>query len=199
MTEPTTPPAAFGAAAVYRLRGILYADRTEAWEQVLRHRRALEDYFEPLRLRLFVDEPEGYAYLRQAETEADDNFPRLMSRRNLSYYQTVLLVLLRGRLLAFEDAGGPGSLTLTVEDMVEMMRVYWDELDTNERKREEAVGTAINKLHKYGFLSKLKGERGRYAVRRIIKAYLPITELQTVYDTLQDHHRRRHGGVREEE
>ena len=195
----TTPPVAFGSAAVHLLRGILYADRADAWEQLLRHRRALEDYFVPLRLQLFVDEPEGYAYLRQSELEDDDSFPRLMSRRNLSYYQTILLVLLRKRLIAFEDVGDPGNLSLTEEDMIEMMRVYWDELNTNERKREEAVGTAIKKLAKYGFLGKLRGESNRYEVRRIVKAYLPITELQTIYATLQEHHRRRHGGQAEEE
>ncbi|MEL7159879.1 MAG: DUF4194 domain-containing protein, partial [Bacteroidota bacterium] len=62
MSDASAPVAQFGAAAVYLLRGILYRDRADAWDQLLRHRKGLEDYFATLRLQLFVDEAEGYAY-----------------------------------------------------------------------------------------------------------------------------------------
>ena len=193
----SSPAADYGAAAVHLLRGILYRDQHDAWEQLLRHRGGLDDYFATLRLQLLVDEAEGYAYLRQ--TAADDDFPRLMSRRKLSYPQTILLVLLRKRLVTFESAGDESRLTLTATDMVEMMRGYWDELDSNERKREQSVLSAINKLEKFNFLRKMRGERDRYEVRRIIKAYLPIEELQTIHDDLKSYRLRKFGRHPEEE
>lgn len=191
----------FGSAAVYLLRGILYRDQREAWEQLLQHRGDLDTYFAALRLRLIVDEAEGYAYLRQRDEEEGDapDFPRLMSRRKLSYPQTILLVLLRKRLVAFESAGDESRLTLTEQDMIEMMRGYWDELDTNERKREQSVVAAINKLVKFNFLRKMKGERDRYEVRRIIKAYLPIEELQRIYEDLKRYRLRKFGADAAEE
>lgn len=189
----------FGAAAVYLLRGILYRDRQPAWDQLLRHRRGLEDYFATLRLQLFVDEAEGYAYLRQWEENQDsEDFPRLMSRRNLSYPQTILLVMLRKRLLAFENSGDESRPVVSSEEMIDMMRVYWSELDTNERKREEAVEGAIKKLVLFNFLRPIKGERNRYEVRRILKAYLPVEELKTILETLTDYHRERFGNTEEE-
>lgn len=198
MSNPTDRAANFGAAAVYLLRGILYRDRTREWEQLLRHRMGLGDYFSTLSLQLFVDEAEGYAYLRQTEEGEADDFPRLMSRRNLSYPQTILLVLLRKRLIEFEAGGEDSRLVLSGQEMLDMMRVYWDELDTNERKREESVESAIKKLVLFNFLRPIKGERNRFEVRRILKAYLPVEEIKNIYAKLSAYHRSRFGNNEEE-
>ena len=198
MSDTSERAANFGAAAVYLLRGILYRDRAREWEQLLRHRRGLEDYFSTLSLQLFVDEAEGYAYLRQTEEGEVEDFPRLMSRRNLSYPQTILLVLLRKRLIEFEAGGEDSRLVLSGQEMLDMMRVYWDELDTNERKREESVENAIKKLVLFNFLRPIKGERNRFEVRRILKAYLPVEEIKSIYDKLSAYHRSRFGNNEEE-
>jgi hypothetical protein len=189
----------FGPAAVHLLRGVLYRDRADVWEQLLRYRGRLEEYFDVLGLNLFVDEAEGYAYLRQREEPETDDFPRLMSRRSLSYPQTLLLVLLRKRLMEFESAGDESRLVLSEADLIDLVRSYWDELDTNERKREDQIVSSIKKLVAFQFLEELKGEKGRYAVRRIIKAYLPVEELARITDTLRDYHRERFGAGREVE
>ena len=189
----------FGHAAVHLLRGVLYRDRTDAWEQLLRYRGRLETYFNVLRLDLFIDEAEGYAYLRQREESETEDFPRLMSRRTLSYPQTLLLVLLRKRLMEFEAAGDESRLVLSEADIIDLVRGYWDELETNERKREDQIVSGIKKLVAFQFLEELKGEKGRYAVRRIIKAYLPVEELLRIADTLRDYHRERFGAGQEVE
>ncbi len=183
----------FGPAAVHLLRGILYRDRADIWSLLLRHRGRVETYFDALRLDLYVDEAEGFAYLRQREDAEGEDFPRLMSRRNLTYPQTILLVLLRKRLLEFESAGNETRLVLSSQDMVEMMRIYWDELDTNERKREDQVMSSIQKLVKFKFLQPLKSERDRYEVGRIIKAYLPIEELAAVLQKMRRYAREKAG------
>jgi hypothetical protein len=181
----------FGTAAVHLLRGILYRDQEAAWAALIRYRGRLEEYFAILGLRLLVDEAEGYAYLRQyqaAESEEaglPEDFPSLMSRRRLSYSLTLLLVLLRKRLLEFEMAGNDTRLVLSQRDMVEMMRIYEDSLQTNERKREDLILKHIKRLADYGFLQPMKAEEDRYEVNRIIKAYLPIDELKKVADKLR--------------
>lgn len=184
MNDVYTP--GFGAAAVYLLRGVLYRKEEAAWAALIRYRGRLEEYFAVLGLQLLVDEAEGFAYLRQyqpveaAEAELPDDFPTLMSRRRLSYPLTLLLVLLRKRLLEFENAGNDTRLVLSERDMVEMMRIYEDSLQTNERKREDLILKYIKRLVDYGFLQPLKAEPNRYEVNRIIKAYLPIDTLKEV-------------------
>ncbi len=181
----------FGAAAVFLLRGVLYRDQESAWAALIRYRGRLEEYFAVLGLRLLIDEAEGYAYLRQYQSEEaveaglPDDFPTLMSRRRLSYSLTLLLVLLRKRLLQFEMAGNETRLVLSDRDMVDMMRIYEDSLQTNERRREDLILKYIKRLTDYGFLLPLKAESNRYEVNRIIKAYLPIDELKTVADKLR--------------
>lgn len=181
----------FGAAAVYLLRGILYRDQETAWTALIRYRGRLEEYFAVLGLQLLVDEAEGYAYLRQYQTaEATEaglpaDFPTLMSRRRLTYPMTLLLVLLRKRLLEFEMAGNETRLVLAQREIVEMMRIYEDSLQTNERKSEDLILKYIKRLVEYGFLQPLKAEEDRYEVNRIIKAYLPIDELKKVADKLR--------------
>lgn len=186
-----------GLPAVHLLRGILYREQTDAWDRLLRYRGTLEEYFAVLNLDLYVDESEGYAYLRQHDDpEGDDGadtFPRLMSRRKLSYPLTLLLALLRKRQVEFEAAGSESRLVLSQADIIEMMRLYWDETDTNERKREDRVVLHIKKLESYGFLSQLKLEKDRYEVNRILKAYLPVEELHAILRKLQEYARKRFG------
>ena len=180
-------PEEFGVPAVFLLKGILYRRQEEAWNLLLRYRARLQDYFAVLDLELFVDESEGYAYLRQREheQETESHFPRLMSRRTLSYPITLLLVLLRKRLLEFESEGNETRLVLSLGDIVEMMRIYWDELDTNERKREDQLQLHIKKLELYGFLKPLKAEKDRYEVGRILKAYVPVEKLNEILAELK--------------
>jgi len=187
--EAYTPD--FGAAAVHLLRGVLYRDKEAAWAALIRYRGRLEEYFAVLGLQLLVDEAEGFAYLRQYQEEEaaaaglPDDFPTLMSRRRLSYSLTLLLVLLRKRLLDFEMAGDDTRLVLSQRDMVEMMRIYEDSLQTNERRREDLILKYIKRLVDYGFLQPMKAEPNRYEVNRIIKAYLPVDELKKVADKLR--------------
>ena len=181
----------FGTAAVHLLRGILYREQTKAWDGLIRFRGRLEAYFAVLGLKLLVDEAEGYAYLRQYQTEEaeeqelPEDFPSLMSRRRLSYPHTLMLVLLRKRLLEFEMAGSDSRLVLSQRDIVEMMRIYESGLGTNERKREDLIVKYIKRMVDYGFLVPMKTEQGRYEVNRIIKAFLPIDALKTISDKLK--------------
>lgn len=183
------PTEEFGIPAVYLLRGILYRHQEDAWNLLLRHRARLQEYFTPLDLELIVDEGEGYSYLRQRsrDQETDNNFPRLMSRRTLSYPITLLLVLLRKRLLEFEAEGSETRLVVSLSDIVEMMRIYWAELDTNERKREDQLQLHIKKLVLYGFLKPLKAEKDRFEVGRILKAFVPIEKLNEILDKLKSY------------
>ena len=179
----------FGIPAVYLLKGILYRQQEEAWNLLLRYRSRLQDYFAVLGVELLVEEGEGYAYLRQRprDEEEEGDFPRLMSRRRLSYPITLLIVLLRKRLLEFEAEGNETRLVLSHSDIIEMMRIYWDELDTNERRREDQLQLHIKKLMTYGFLQPLKAEKGRYEVNRILKAYVPIEKLNEILEQLKSY------------
>ncbi|GJM32411.1 MAG: hypothetical protein DHS20C18_14120 [Saprospiraceae bacterium] len=183
----------FGIPAVYLLKGILYRQQEEAWNLLLRYHGRLQEYFAVLGLELLVEEGEGYAYLRQKPREEaeESDFPRLMRRRQLSFPITLLIVLLRKRLLEFEAEGSETRLVVSHSDIVEMMRIYWSELDTNERKREDQLQSHIKKIITYGFLQPLKAEKDRYEVNRILKAYVPIEKLNEILAQLKSYQEER--------
>lgn len=186
MSDYTAIPEEFGVPAVYLLKGILYRRQETAWNLLLRYRQRLQEYFTVLNLELIIEEGDGYAYLRQRPREDEkDDFPKLMSRRQLSYPLTLLIVLLRKRLLEFEAEGNDTRLVLSTADLTEMMRIYWSDLETNERKREDEVKQHIKRLTMYGFLRALKAEKDRYEVDNILKAYVPIEKLNEILEVLQ--------------
>lgn len=185
MSEPSVK-AEIRSPAVYLLKGILYREQhLDAWNLLLRYRERLRTYFEVLGLELIIEEGDGYAYLRQQPEEEDaEPQPRLMTRRRLSYHQTLLLVLLRKRLLEFESEGSEVRLVLRHSDIAEMMRLYWDDTTANERKQEDKLRTDIKKMIGFGFLQTVR-EEDRYEVSRILKAYVPIEKLNEILEQLQ--------------
>ena len=97
----------WSTAAVWLLKGVVYADDQRVWNILLSNVSTLEGYVARLGLRLVVDESEGIAYLRQlTEDEVADGYdtlPKLFRSSRLSYSRTLLCVLLRDELRRFED------------------------------------------------------------------------------------------------
>lgn len=157
---------------VYLLKGVVYRERSpELWSDLLRFMGPVREYFALIGLEVFLDESEGYCFLRQMEPENDETvqLPRLIQRRQLSYPVSLLLVLLRKKLVEFDAGGSETRLILSRDQIVEMLRVFLADTP-NEAKLINSIERHINKLVDYGFLRKLKHTDGQYEVHRIIRA-----------------------------
>ena len=97
------------------MQGVVYRESDEdTWPTLGRHGASVRDHFATIGVDVVVDEAEGYAYLRRTRrTEGEEPLPRLVRRRALTYNVSLLLVLLRKRLVEFETSGGEGQLVLT--------------------------------------------------------------------------------------
>lgn len=162
------------ATAIIRLmQGVVYRESDEqSWAAFKAELGAIRDHFATIGIDVVIDDVEGYAYLRTRETpEGEEPLPRLVRRRSLTYNVSLLLVLLRGRLMEFETTGGEGKLVLTTEQIVEMLRLF--QRDTsNEARIVDQAETTIKKVEELGFLKLLRGSRNEWEVRRILKAYV---------------------------
>ena len=155
---------------VILLKGVLYQERKpELWRDLLALQAAVRDYCLQIGLELFIDESEGYAFLKQQPADEKNPLPRLIQRRQLSYPLSLLLVLLRKKLIELDSEGGQTRLILSREEMVEMTMIFLPE-SSNEAKIIDSIDRHINRLCEYGFLRRLKGETNRYELHRIIKA-----------------------------
>lgn len=180
----------WSVAAVRLLQGIVYSDDVRAWDALLRSRSTLEAYFARLALQLVVDEPEGYAYLRQW---SDDEYPsgyeevpKLVRRIPLGYGTTLLCVLLRDELRRFEDTDLHNDRCVVEEaPLFDQWKVFFQSQQDEVRQRRQ-FAASLGKLAELGFVNKFTDEPASWEVRRILKARLPITELENLKKQLSD-------------
>ena len=185
--SPDSPPASqpdLGSLLVILLKGVLYQDSDgKRWSQLLVLQNRIKDYVSILSLELVLDEAEGYAFLRSRQDDDEDGegediraaIPRLISRRQLSFPVSLLLALLRKKLVEFDASGVETRLVLTRDDIVELIRLFLPD-SSNEAKLLDQVDRHINKVVELGFLRALKtttsSSQSSYEVRRIIKSYV---------------------------
>lgn len=177
----TTPEEhATGTAIIRLMQGVIYRESDEdTWISLDRRGAAIRDHFAAISVDVIVDEVEGYAFLR-TKLESDDNLvlPRLVRRRRLTYNVSLLLVLLRKRLVEFETSGSEGKLVLTTEQIVETLRLFLAD-STNDARVVDTAEATIKKAAELGFLRQLGGHADTWEVRRVLKAYV---DAQTLSD-----------------
>lgn len=177
------------ASAIIRLmQGVVYRESDEdTWLTLERLGAGVRDHFAAIVIDVVVDDAEGYAYLRsRPEGDGDEALPRLVRRRALTYNVSLLLVLLRKRLVEFETTGGEGRLVLTTDQIVEMLRLFQAE-STNDARVADQAETTIRKAAELGFLRQLRGQRDHWEVRRILKAYVDAQTLSNFAGKLQEY------------
>ena len=162
------------------MQGVVYRESDDnTWLTLERAGAGVRDHFAAIGVEVVLDDTEGYAYLRsRPEVEGDEALPRLVRRRALTYNVSLLLVLLRKRLVEFETSGSEGRLVLTRDQIVEMLRLFQAD-SSNEARIVDQADRTIGKAVELGFLRPLRGQTDHWEVRRILKAYV---DTQTLSD-----------------
>lgn len=175
------------------LKGVVYHEQSPTlWRDLLNLQGAARDHLRLLGLELIIDDAEGYAFLRQGDPDvpgADEQAPRLIPRRPLSYPVSLLLVLLRKRLAQHDAQGGETRLVLSREQIVDMLRTFLAS-GSNEAKLEDQIERYVARVEELGFVRRMKEDEDLYEVRRILRAFVNadwLAELEAVY---RDHAQR---------
>ncbi len=182
------------ASAIIRLmRGVVYRESDEgSWTALDRQGPAIRDHFDAIGVEVVVDDSEGYAYLRSQDEVEELPLPRLIMRRSLTYNVSLLLVLLRKRLVEFETSGSEGKLVLNRDQFVDQLRLFLIE-STNEVRMIETIDTTIRKAVELGFLRQFPGHPEHWEVRRILKAYIDAQTMSEFATKLADYAGRANG------
>lgn len=177
---PITAQPDLTAVVVPLLKGVLYRDEdAPIWAGLLALQARVRDHMAVLGLELFLDEAEGYAFLRSRAVPEDESetAPRLIVRRPLGFHVSLLLALLRKKLAEFDASGGDTRLILPLDAVVEIVRVFLP-AGSNETRLIDQVETHLNKIIELGFVRRLKaqgtgaGQAQLFEVRRILKAFV---------------------------
>jgi hypothetical protein len=169
----TVGPNPFSLVLIALLKGLTERDADAAlWQAMLELQARVRDHVVVLGLELVIDEAEGYAYLRHRPVQGEEaELPRLIPRRQLGYQASLLLALLRKKLVEFDSSGSDTRLILSRDDIVEMMRLFLPET-SNQVRLSERIDTNINRVVEMGFLRRLRGTDDQFEVRRILKAFI---------------------------
>lgn len=175
--------------AVRLLQGVVYHDDSrEMWEQLLENVSPLTEYFGKLGLLLIVDEPDAMAYLRQLdEDEIPQDYPavpRLFRRTPLGYEATLLCVLLRDQLRQYEEEDVQNErCVVSQNDLLSLWEAFFpDQSDMVRLNR--TLTAALRKMEDLKFVRQFEKEPPTWEIRRIIKARLPLADLERLRCTL---------------
>jgi Domain of unknown function (DUF4194) len=186
MTE-STYPLKLSPVLIHLLKGILFRTQHPAlWEDLLETQIHAKAYLSVLGLDLEIDENEGYAWLTQQtldEEGKENNLPRLVTRRPLSYPISLLCVLLRKKVIESDASGEQTRVIVSRQELQNAMLVFMPE-KSNEAQINEQINTYINKVIELGFLRKLKTDGEQLEIQRIIVAFVDADWTATLNEKL---------------
>ncbi len=188
MEPDTRTPEELPGVVTRLFKGVVYSETDEKiWQSLLALASQVRDYVAVLGLDLILDESEGYAFLKSRE-DPDVTLPRLIPRRQLTFDVSLLLALLRARMLEFDTNSSETRLIMTEQEIVDMVSVFLPE-SSNEARVLDKLGANVKKVVELGFLRKMRGETGTYEVARILKAYVDAQWLEEFDARLADYRR----------
>ena len=98
----------YSEVLVALLKGIVYSDNERLWSDLTKpeNEAGIKRYFSEIFLDVVIDKSEGYAYLKQKESEVEeDEFPKLIEKRQLNYHFSLLCLLLRKHVIENDREG----------------------------------------------------------------------------------------------
>ena len=188
MTEPTTSAGEFSIALIALMRGVTERDgNPTAWHALLRHAEAVRDHVAVLGLDLRLDETEGYAYLAQRPPiEGQTELPRLVPRRQLSYQVSLLLALLRKKLVEHDAMSSDPRLILSRDAIADLVTLFLADA-ANQVRQQDRIDTTIKKVVEMGFLRPLRGQPDQFEVQRILRAFVDAQWLDRFNERLAEY------------
>ncbi len=179
---------ALSALTVHLLKGPLYAnEKPKLWSSLLASQHHVRSYLSVINLALFLDEAEGYAFLRQIEAESsDDPLPRLIQRRPLGFALSVLCILLRQWLSEHDIKSGDLRSIINRDQIHSELGLYLPSL-RNESKFADRIDRYIAQAMELGLIRELKGDKDKIEILRITKALINAEWLGDIQERLDQY------------
>jgi hypothetical protein len=177
-----------GIPAVRLMQGVLYAQDQDAWDILLSYESDLTDYFARVGLVVVVDRSEGLAYLRQFPDDERvagyERLPRLFRRTALGYDATLLCVLLREEYRRFEDEDLENErCVVDVETLMDGWKSFFP-AESDDLALRKRLNSTLKKLEDLKFVVRFESDSEEWEIRKLLKARLPLDELELLRDRL---------------
>ena len=163
------------------------------WNELILKKSVISDYMNQIGLSLYIDEDDGYAFLRQnenqeeTEEQTENELPRLINKRSLSLLPSTLCILLRKRMIEHESQDGSPKLIITRDEIYSLLELYVRN-EQNEKKARIKINLAMKKLKNWGYCAPFQARRIslRSRSRKIIKSLIGSEWLKNSQKDLND-------------
>ena len=176
----------YSKAIVRLLKGTVERNNT-LWDDIVTYQSEIQDYISVIGLELIVKKDEGFAFVKQTEM-ADGATLNLVSRRQIGYETSIVLVVLRHILEEFDSnpiETQSFNKFITDTEIKEEVEMFLPE-KYNKVKFLKNLDKYISTAKELGFLieKSQKDNEIRYQIHRIIKEKITLDDLQEFKNNL---------------
>jgi len=162
---------------VYLLRqGVLFASqKAKLFDALCNHQADIRRHLSEVYLNLVLDENAGLAFVTDMKKEeesvleefADEDVVSLITRRTLSLYDTLLLLVLRKH---YQDRETSGEQVIAIDqERVESYLTPFLPLTNSSKSDRRLLTPALERMVKKKILRKIRGSDDRYEITPIIR------------------------------
>ncbi len=147
---------------------VMAADKRHMFESLCRHREPIQAHLADMYLRLVVDEQAGMALVLQRQVEdPEKDISTLISRRPLTLYDTLLLLVLRKHYQE-REAAGEQRVMIDSERIENALRPFLPLTQSSRSDRRQLSG-ALKSMKDRRILSAVRGEEDRFEITPVIR------------------------------
>ncbi|WP_306566556.1 DUF4194 domain-containing protein [Flavobacterium lindanitolerans] len=162
---------------------------SNVWDNIIHYQTEIQEYISQIGLELIVKKEEGFAFVKQFE-DSDGNTLGLVTRRQIGFETSIVLVVLRQILEEFDS----NPTQLAMEKFISDSEVK-DELELflqegyNKLKFKKELDKYIRNVVDLGYLKVVseKDNETKYQIHRIIKEKITLDILQDFRTKLQEY------------
>ena len=179
----------YSKAIVKLLKGTIERNRnSNVWEDVMSYQTEIQDYISQIGLELIVKKEEGFAFVKQFE-DSDGNTLGLVTRRQIGFEISIVLVVLRQSLEEFDSNPTQYQVFekfITDSEIKEEVELFLPEKFNRVKFMKELDGY-IKRIVEFGYLSEVnkKDNETKYQIQRIIKEKVTLDIFQEFKTKLQ--------------
>lgn len=164
--------------------GVILANNKKALFDILVKEQApIQDHLADMFLRVLIDEPAGVAVLLQQEVEENEDSVSLITRRPLSLYDSLLLLILRKH---FQERETAGEQRIYIDiDRLESRLTPFLPLTNNSRSDRRKLNSSLKNMKDKRLLQSVPGDDERFEITPVIRYVVNAEFLEQMLEEYQ--------------
>lgn len=167
-------------ALIYLLRqgSALARQKSEIFKLICRYQDSLRNHLENMYLRLAIDERYGIAFIANAhnDEDEDDESVRLITRRTLTLYDTLLILVLR-KYFQDRETQSEHKIVIDIESIEAGLSPFLPLTNSTRSDRRQLV-TSLKRMIEKRILGVVRGSEERFEISPLVRYVVSAEFLQ---------------------